>query len=324
MTASPLFQDLAPEEIAELSVGFIARRFRAGEALMKQGEASDGAYIVASGRVSISSSLPGGGENVIRELAPGDLVGEMALLMREGRRTASAIACSDVEAVFMDRRYFEAALNLLRPASLKVLRRLGLIVARRLIGIRASISALVDASPRSIPLRTLPLDEAHAAAPFDLRPFLPILPCFQGFSAEEIDALVALARFEDAQRGASLAEPGDASKVCRLVVRGALLLALRHGAKIHQLDVLGPGRFAGVSTILADASANAALIAAEDCVLLAFDAAQFMELLRGQGASALRLLEAVNSDLARSLATASNHLARLTAQARVRDFLGQA
>ncbi len=318
--AAPLYRDLAPDEIAELAAGLELRRFGSGEALMAQGADSDGAYVVASGAVDVAARLPGGGEAAIAELGPGDMVGEMALLMRGGRRTATARARGEVEALFTDRRYFEAALHLLRPASLKVLRRLGLTIAERLRAIRARSRSLVGAAPDDGLFRPAPGGEAHPPAEFDVRAFLPILPCLRDFSATEIDALFDAARVEQPTRGVALSEEGLAVDAPRLVVRGALLLGQRHGERLCQLDVLGPGRFAGVAPVLESNVAGAAVIAAEDSTVLAFDAARFTALWNGSDRLSLRLLEAVNADLVFSLNTASNHLTRLNAQARVRAF----
>jgi len=320
VAAAPFYRDLTSEEVAELAAGLELRRFAPGEALMVQGAVSDGAYLIASGSVGVAARLPGGGEAAIAELGPGDLVGEMALLMRGGKRTATARARGEVEALFTDRRYFEAALHLLRPASLKVLRRLGLTMAERLRAIRIRGRALVEAAARETQLRAPPDGEARAPASFDVRAFLPILPCVADFSGEEIDLLFAAARVEPVPRGASLVEEGQAMDAPRLVVRGALLLGQRHGERVHQLDILGPGRFAGVAPVLEGSPAASAIIAAEDSVLLAFDPARFVALWGGQDRMALRLLEAVNADLVLSLNTASNHLTRLTAQARVRGL----
>ena len=110
---TPLYRDLTPAEAEDLAAGLELRRFGPGEALTVQGATSDGAYVIASGTVVVTARLPGGGESAIAELGPGDLVGEMSLLMRGGRRTATARARGDVEALFTDRRYFEAALHLL-------------------------------------------------------------------------------------------------------------------------------------------------------------------------------------------------------------------
>ena len=322
IAAAPLYRDLPAGEIAELADGLDLRRFAPGEALMVQGDASDGAYVIASGTVAVSTRLPGGGETGLATLGPGDLLGEMALLMRGGRRTATARALEPVEALFTDYRYLEASLHRLRPASLNVMRRLGLTIADRLRAIRVKSRALVEADPDEGLLRAPPAATGEASAAFDERRFLPILPPLREFSPQEIDILFAAGRIEAAPRGTVLAEEGQAVDAPRLVVRGALLLGQAHGRGICQLDILGPGRFAGVAPVLEGAPAGASILAAENSTLLAFDADRFRALWTGADAIALRLLEAVNGDLVQSLNTASNQLTRLTAQARVRDLAG--
>lgn len=324
ISAAPFYTDLAPAEIAELAAELELRRFSPGEALMIQGEASDGAYVIASGEVTVATRLPGGGEIAVAELGPGDMIGEMALLIKSGRRTAMARALGDVEALFIDRHFFEAGLHLLRPSSLKVLRRLGLKIAERLRGVRGRGRDLVETAAREGQLRPPPASEADAPAPFDVRTFAPILPCLRTFTVAEIDALFAVAQIEQVPRGAILAEEGEQIEAPRLVIRGALLMGQRHAGCVHQLDILGPGRFAGVAPVLEGSPAASALIAAEASTLLAFDAAPFLALWRGQDRLSLRLLEAVNSDLVLSLNTAVNHLTRLSAQARVRDLAANA
>ena len=317
---APLYRELSQAELAELAVGVEVRRFADGEALMIQGGVSDGAFLIASGSVEVSARLPGGGEAGIARLGPGDLVGEMALLMRGGRRTATARAAGAVEALFTDRRYFEAELYRLRPASLKVLRQLGLIIAGRLRALRLRARELVDAAPDDSLFRPWPRGEPWPPATFEVRPFLPILPPLRAFAADQIDTLFRLARVERAARGDTLVREGEPVDSPRLVVRGALLLCQTHDAGLCQLDVLGPGRFAGVAPVLETAVSGAAIVAAEDSTVLAFDSDRFLGLWAGADQMALRLLEAVNADLVLSLNTAGNHLTRLTAQARVRDF----
>jgi CRP-like cAMP-binding protein len=242
--------------------------------------------------------------------------------MKGGRRTATARAVDEVEALFTDRRFFEASLHLLRPASLKVLRRLGLVIAERVRAVRTHGRALVEAAAKQGQLRPPPQIETGARASFDVRAFLPVLPCLRDWAHEEIDALFAAARVEEAQRGTLLVEEGEAVDAPRIVVRGALLMGQRAGDRVHQLDILGPGRFAGVAPVLEGSPAASDIIAAEDATLLAFEPARLLYLWRGQDRLALRLLEALNGDLVLSLNTASNHLTRLTAQARVRELAG--
>lgn len=321
VAAAPLYRDLTREEIDELIGGLELRAYAPGEALMVQGAASDGAYVLSSGAVAVAARLPGGGELEIAEFGPGDLVGEMSLLLRGGKRTATARALTAVEAVFTDHRYFEAGLHLLRPSSLKVLRRLGLTIADRLRTIRTRSRVLVDAAPDDGLFRVFPSGGDAASTVFEVRPFLPIMPCLSDFSPDELDALYDIATVEHVRRGVRLVGEGEAVDAPRLVVRGALLLGQERGAKVHQLDILGPGRFAGVAPVLESAPAGASVIAAEDSTILAFDPEKFVSLWRGADRLALRLLDAVNGELVQALNTASNHLTRLTAQARVREIV---
>lgn len=107
------------------------------------------------------------------------------------------------------------------------------------------------------------------------------------------------------------------------MVRGALLAGHRHGDRLHQLDVLGPGRFAGVAAaILDEGVTSAAVIAAEHSTILSFEAPAFRTLWAGEDRLALRLINAVNADIVQLASTAGNHLTRLTTQARVRELAG--
>ena len=76
-----------------------------GTTMVREGDAGDCYYVLASGTVDISR----GGE-VVRSIGRGDGMGEIALL-REGRRTATAVATSDVTAYSLDRDSFLTAVN---------------------------------------------------------------------------------------------------------------------------------------------------------------------------------------------------------------------
>lgn len=319
--AAPLFRELTAREVEEARASIELRRFADGEALMVQGAPSDGAYVVTAGRVAVSARLPGGGETAVSELGPGDLIGEMALL-RGGKRSATARAVGPVEALFIDRRHFDASVHLLRPSSLKLLRRLGLSSAARLRLVHARIREAVAAAPAPALFRPLPADDGAAPTRFDVHAFLPILPPLREFGGDELDRLFAAARVEAHARGTPLATEGDAMLSARLVVRGALFAVQRHDDRWHQLDVLGPGRFAGVAALIEDGTASTSVVAAEHSTTLRFEGDAFRLLWACDDRLALRLINAVNADIVQLVATASNHLTRLQTQARARELVG--
>ena len=67
----------------------------AGEVLFRAGDAGDSLYVVMAGRVRLLAGEPGA-ERAIRDLGPGELLGESALLTGEPR-TATVIAVRDTE-----------------------------------------------------------------------------------------------------------------------------------------------------------------------------------------------------------------------------------
>lgn len=66
---------------------------KAGEILFRQGDAADGIYFIETGELSIWLELSGDGRVKLRDLGPGQCVGEMALYRQEPR-AASAEAAS--------------------------------------------------------------------------------------------------------------------------------------------------------------------------------------------------------------------------------------
>jgi CRP-like cAMP-binding protein/small-conductance mechanosensitive channel len=89
-------QCLNEEETRQLASHMRKVSFAPGEAILRQGDAGDSAYIVKSGRVRILLSNDSGLSEQVACLAPGDFFGEMSLLTGE-RRTATAMALDQVD-----------------------------------------------------------------------------------------------------------------------------------------------------------------------------------------------------------------------------------
>lgn len=80
-----LFEDEALRVIANVAD---ARRLRPGEVLFRQGDRSDGGYVVTSGSIAVGRE---GDEEEAALLGPGSLIGEVALFLRM-QRPATAVA----------------------------------------------------------------------------------------------------------------------------------------------------------------------------------------------------------------------------------------
>lgn len=82
--------------------------FDKGDVLMKEKEPGREAFLITEGRVSVKR-----GRKVIAELGPGNLVGEMALIVDEPR-SATVTALEDVRAYSVPRSQFARVLE--RPS----------------------------------------------------------------------------------------------------------------------------------------------------------------------------------------------------------------
>jgi CRP/FNR family cyclic AMP-dependent transcriptional regulator len=84
-------------------------RFPAGVRLLQQGEAGDKVLVIESGRAKVTYVTSGGRELVLRFCGPGELVGELAVVV--GRpRLSSIVALEEVEALVIPAGDFRALL----------------------------------------------------------------------------------------------------------------------------------------------------------------------------------------------------------------------
>src|SRR6267142_1146535 len=82
-----IFQTLGEEEREAVASRLERRRFRGGETVFKEGDPSDGLYVVHSGEISVVAE-GGGGRRVLARLGAGECFGEMSLLTGEPRSTS--------------------------------------------------------------------------------------------------------------------------------------------------------------------------------------------------------------------------------------------
>ena len=82
---------------------------RAGELIIRQGDAADGLYVIIAGRFGIWVADAAGDVHV-RALGPGEIFGEMALLTREPR--SASVRCEvDGRLLYLDQRPFRELLH---------------------------------------------------------------------------------------------------------------------------------------------------------------------------------------------------------------------
>ena len=292
--------------------------FAPGARLVRQGEASRGAFLIRSGRLEAEVALPGGGTLAVAEFRDGDMFGEMALVER-GVCTASVFARTGVEACFVARDDFRAMVASRDPAALELQREITRVLSGKLRALNARVRehpAAEDRPAREVPSR---IQLSSASGPsFAWRAFLPVLRFFEGFDDYEIEELVAPARAFELERGAWLFAAGQPADACFLVLRGAVEVISRNGQVERRVALAGPGELVGYLAVLDGAPHNASARVREPACLLALPAGEFLRLYRGDSGAAVSLLHAIHASLLRALSRTNNQLTRLISAARLR------
>jgi serine/threonine-protein kinase len=93
--------------------GFPQRRVPAGEHIVREGDLADAAYVIVSGRALVYKTVDGE-RRVLREVGPGDVFGEMAIL-NSSPRTASVEAIEDCLLTVLARDVFEREVDAMKP-----------------------------------------------------------------------------------------------------------------------------------------------------------------------------------------------------------------
>jgi thioredoxin reductase (NADPH) len=138
-----MFPTLEPDDVARVARFGTMRRFAAGEALFRTGDAGIGLFVLVSGRVAISRHDATGVAVPVTEHAPGAIVGETTGL--SGRAVlVDAVAVADCEAIALD------------PAALRAL-----LVAEAALGERIT---------RALILRRVELIASGAGGPLIVAP----------------------------------------------------------------------------------------------------------------------------------------------------------
>lgn len=314
-----LFAGLSAEALDELRQMATPFAVAAGAVLFRQGDPPSGLFVVDQGLLEIAARMPGDEDSAVSRIAPGEVVGEFALL-DPGPRSARVTAVEDSAGLFLPARSFIAQLEEGRAGAVAAVDRLRTLVAART---RATIERLAaEAVTEPSELRAAPVGGGIAPIALDFE-MLRALGRFAAFDDEAGAAFLAQGEGLTASRGTSL-PPGDGAW---LVVRGAVRAAFARAAEQEQVTIHGPGEWAGLVAAIDGEAQRLMLSAAEDAILLRMSAERFAAWRRSPGAVELAVLAGVDRQLVRDQRRATRHLGRALALAAfnaVRPMVGSA
>jgi len=318
--AIPLFSGIERAGLEGILRIFRPVAFAAAAPLVRQGHSADGAYIIESGSADVITVLPGGGETTVATLGPGSVLGEMALL-ESGTRSATVIAKAPVKGYFVERDSFRMLLAQRESAAFTIQNRITLTLCQR---VREMIDRIVASSASQnvvLPLSGQmagPESLQRGQCSFDYRPFLPLLPIFKRFRADELAEFTGKTELLELDRGRILFHQNDPGTAAYVIVRGALEIGCSANGQRHRIGILGPGRLCGVMALAEGHPHSMSAAARERSVLLELGKAAFDVLFAGRNPVAAKFHDAINRELLQALARTNNHLTRLISQARIR------
>lgn len=110
LTKIPLFKKLPDSELEHLVATLTVRKYPPGTVILREGQTGDRFYIIIAGEVEAIKALGTADERVLGVRGPGQFIGEMSLINRNGLRTASIRSLGFVQLWEMTHAEFDALL----------------------------------------------------------------------------------------------------------------------------------------------------------------------------------------------------------------------
>ncbi len=318
-----LFADFDAAELAEIL--FLARSisFTPGTCIFRQGDPSDGMYLLKKGSVRICARLLGDEEVELGRIGAGELIGEVSLVDRSVR-SATASVLEQTEGYFFSTSHFDVLRNDLKSSAYKAMNTITKTLCER---IRHQVTQIGKTGPGSGPFKTLAAskfrnsggpDESDYRSTRTLdRNVLGAIPLFRGFREDELELFLDPLNRLDVARGTELfAQGGDAGR-CYLVVRGALRLGIANGGADEQVMILGPGQIAGDVALMDGQEHPWNCTVREGAILLEMSRAQFRDLQHRGNPVAFKFFDRVNQSLVVKLRHTIRHITLIAAQGRL-------
>src|SRR5690348_16882076 len=115
-----IFADLDEGELQRVAEICKEQKFASQAPIFKEGEPGNRLFVIVSGEVRISRTVPGAGEEALAVLKPGSCFGEMSVFDRSERST-DAIANTSCTLFTISRSDFELLVDFNRDIAYKVL-----------------------------------------------------------------------------------------------------------------------------------------------------------------------------------------------------------
>jgi CRP-like cAMP-binding protein len=312
----PLFVDLDPRALSQVQLAARPFQVEAGATLFRQGDPSDGFYLIKHGEIDILRRVPGDETVRLAVLGRSAIVGEMSSLDHNPRST-HAVARLPTSGYFVSSDRFRILQSDFSPAAFAVMDCFRREVAARARTVIGGIAAFV--APAGMPAAA-PACRGAARWPAPASPstvderVLLSLPFFRTLQPAELREFIEPLKRFDLARGQLVYAAGEAPRSCLLIVRGALSMNWPAATGAAMFSVRGPGQMMGELALVDGAPQPLDCMVRESTIAFELDRSRFELLRSGGSVAALRFFDAVTSGIVATLRKANAHLARLAAE----------
>ncbi len=222
---------ISQQEIEQLQQIFPVSRAKAGDEIVRQGEAGDAFYVIVEGEVGVVLRDKDLQENEIVQLGAGNFFGEMSLL-GEGTRMATVRALTDCRLLQVPQEQF-------------------------------------DLIERQFPQLQQVIVEGYHKRMIDV--VLSSLMFFHRFPDNRRSEIISRLEIMPVKKGDCLIKEGQHNQTLYIVLSGKMLVQMRSGEQTIKLAELGKGNFFGEISMITGRPAIASVIANTDGLLATMD-----------------------------------------------------
>jgi CRP-like cAMP-binding protein/predicted GNAT family N-acyltransferase len=145
-----LLNGFSPDQIQKLLMAGTVLQCRAGDELLREGEAGHEMFLIIEGTARITAAKAGAEESLIGLLAAGETFGELALVSR-AMRSASIRAQTDMQVLVISQEFLQSAMRAMPDVAIKLLYNLAAVLGDKL---RATTERMLDALAEKAALST--------------------------------------------------------------------------------------------------------------------------------------------------------------------------
>jgi CRP-like cAMP-binding protein len=309
----PLLEGLEEADLVELARVLRRRTVREGEILWRQGDEAREMVFIVDGAVSASLDVPGDRTVEIGRAGPGETVGEIGLLDREGH-TMSVRVTETATVLALGRLDFAALLAGQHPSAFRLKRRLASIFTARLRNQLRHLAVSLGGEMAGPPAE----DAARALADLeDCRPpdskYVRRMATFHDFDPLALWGFLTSGSYVRCPPGRTLLAEGAQSSAYYLTINGAVEKVLVRGDWRIRVGLVGPGRAFGYESLIDGRPSPVTAVTRERALLLVLPPDLFEQLFNGEDAVSRGFLDVIQKDLTATLRETLRPCARLAA-----------